>query len=349
VLLQKKKDGKRHPIGYYSATLNEAERNYDIYDLELLAIVKALRHWRHFLAGSPHKIKIFSDHLNLTHWKSPQKISRRVAREVLELMEYNFEIHHIKGTNNGRADALSRRPDYDRGDRDNEGVVVLPEESFVRMAITQLPEEHDQDEVKLRPWVDPHKLKKIEGVWYRQGARVITGGVDDIRVIIKNHHDPLMYGHPGIKRTARIIERHYWWPRMLEHVTEYVKGCAECQRHKVNNRPMRAPLVPITPTPDAKPFETIALDFITKLPISQGHDSILTVTDHDCTKASIFIPCSEEITAEGTAALYVTHVFRRFGLPAKIISDRDPRFASKFTREVCRILGIHQNISTAYL
>jgi len=99
---------------------------------------------------------------------------------------------------------------------------------------------------------------------------------------------------------------------------------------------------------DAKPFEVIALDFITKLPTSQGYDSILTVTDHDCTKASVFIPCVEEITAEGTAALYVTHIFRRFGLPAKIISDRDPRFASKFTRELCRILGIHQNISTAY-
>ena len=134
----------------------------------------------------------------------------------------------------------------------------------------------------------------------------------------------------------------------MKHVTKYVQGCAECQRHKVNNRPTRAPLVPITPMTDAKPFEVIALDFITKLPISQGHDSILTVTDHDCTKASIFIPCVEEITAEETAALYVTHVFRRFGLPAKIISDRDPRFTSKFTRELCRILGIYQNISTAY-
>jgi hypothetical protein len=56
VLLQKKEDGKRHPVGYYSATLNEAERNYDIYNLELLAIVKALRNWRPLLAGSPHDI-----------------------------------------------------------------------------------------------------------------------------------------------------------------------------------------------------------------------------------------------------------------------------------------------------
>ena len=93
VLLQKKEDGKRHPIGYYSSTLNEAKHNYDIYDLELLAIVKALKHWRPLLAGSPHKIKVFSDHMNLKYWRDPQKISRQVAREVLELSEYDLECY----------------------------------------------------------------------------------------------------------------------------------------------------------------------------------------------------------------------------------------------------------------
>ena len=76
VLLQKKEDGKLHPIGYFSSMLNEAERNYDIYDLELLAIVKVLEYWRPYLAGSPHKIKVFSDHMNLQYWHQPHKISR---------------------------------------------------------------------------------------------------------------------------------------------------------------------------------------------------------------------------------------------------------------------------------
>ena len=96
------------------------------------------------------------------------------------------------------------------------------------------------------------------------------------------------------------------------------------------------------------PFETVAIDFITKLPLSQGYDSILTVTDHDCTKAAIFIPCNEEINAEQMAALYLRQVVTNFGLPSKIISDRDPRFASKFMRELCKLMGIEQNISTAY-
>ena len=94
-------------MGYYSATLNEAEQNYDIYDLELLTIVKVLKHWQPLIAGLPHKIKVFSDHMNLKYWRDPQKISHCVTREVLELSEYDIEIHHIKGTSNGHADAQS--------------------------------------------------------------------------------------------------------------------------------------------------------------------------------------------------------------------------------------------------
>ena len=113
-------------------------------------------------------------------------------------------------------------------------------------------------------------------------------------------------------------------------IIEYVKGCTECQQHQVNNRPTRAALNPIYPKPEAMPFETVAIDFITKLLISQGYDSILMVTNHDCMKASIFIPCNEEINAEETAALYLKQVVINFGLPRKIISDWDPQFTSKF-------------------
>ena len=107
-------------------------------------------------------------------------------------------------------------------------------------------------------------------------------------------------------------------------------------------------LNPIYPKPEATPFETVAIDFITKLPLSQGYDSILTVTDHDCTKAAIFIPCNEEINTEQTATLYLKQVVTNFGLPSKITSDQDPRFMSKFTRELCKLMGIEQNISMAY-
>ena len=320
VLMQKGDDDKRHPVGFYSTTLTPAERNYDIYDLELLAIVKSLRHWHPLLAGSPHKIKVFSDHMNLQYWRDPQKISQRVAREVLELAYYDIEIHHLKGSANGQADALSRRPDFDQGEGDNEGVVVLPDALFARSI--ELEEGQDEDVINL--WIDPHQLKKISGVWQKDGRTVVTAKSPSTKQLIHDHHDLPVHGHPGISRTTDLLQRRYWWPQLRQDVIQYVRGCAECQCHKVNTRPTKAPLAPIFPEPKANPFEVIALDFITKLPKSQTYDSILTVTDHDCSKASLFIPCTEEITAEGVAKLFIQRVFRYYRLPRKIISDRDP-------------------------
>jgi hypothetical protein len=349
VLSQKGEDGKKHPIAFYSATAIEAERNYDIYDLELLAIVKACRHWRPYLAGSPHKVIVYTDHANLQYWRQPHKISRRIAREVLELSEFDIELHHIPGKSNGRADALSRRPDYDQGERDNENIVVLPDKLFIQSGTTTFEPPHSvQNEDTLQPWVDPHQLKKINGEWWKGQRKVITGDVEVRCNIIKNHHDLPTYGHPGISRTTDLVARYHWWPNLATEVQNYVKGCAECQRHKINTQARKAPLSPITPVREALPFQTIALDFIVKLPISNGYDSILTITDHDCSKAAIFIPCKETINAEGVAELYLRYVFPRYGLPTKIISDRDPRFTSKFMKELLHLIGATMNTSTAY-
>ncbi len=129
---------------------------------------------------------------------------------------------------------------------------------------------------------------------------------------------------------------------------DYVKGCAKCQQHKINTQPTQAPLQLIYPRPKAMPFKMVTLDFITKLPVSQGYDSILTVTDHDCSKAALFIPCKEAMTAEEMAGLIVQYVFPWFGLPQWFISDRDLKFVSKFIRGLCKGTGTEQNISMAY-
>ncbi len=157
-----------------------------------------------------------------------------------------------------------------------------------------------------------------------------------------------MAGHPGIAWTKDLIVRAYWWPRLQKDVEEYVKGCAQCQANKINMHTQKAPLYPVTTEAETRPFQTITMDFITKLPLSEGHDTILTITDQGCTKMALFIPCSETITAEGMARLYMHHVLKRFGLPIKIISDRDTHFTSRFAKDLCRHLGITQNISMAY-
>ena len=323
VLLQRGTDNKKHPIGFYSQTLTDAEWNYPIKDLEFSAIVHALLHWRPFLAGSPHDIIVHTDHANLTAWTQPQKISHRVARLVQALEEFPIKLKHISGTTNGRANALSQRADYDQGNDDNENVIVLPEHIFIRTLRT-LPE---QDEQILKPWVNAHNLVKVRGRWWKNNCEVVTAGPVEQRNIISQYHDPPAMGHPGISRTTHLLKQHLWWPKMADEVEQYVKGCAKCQQNKVNTQGKKAPLSPIFPHPDANPFSTIAMDFIVKLPKSQGYDSILTITDQGCTKMAIFLPCNETIDA-GVAQLYFQHVFPRFGVPSKVITDRDPRFTS---------------------
>ena len=106
-------------------------------------------------------------------------------------------------------------------------------------------------------------------------------------------------------------------------------------------------MIPITPK-HSLPFQTIVMDFIMKLPQSGGYDTILTITDHDCSKAVILFPCKESIMAEGVAVLIMRHMFARFSAPKKFISDRDTRFTSKVAREYCNKFKIQQNMSTVY-
>ena len=135
---------------------------------------------------------------------------------------------------------------------------------------------------------------------------------------------------------------------MKQEVDKYVKGCATCQSTKPQTNVPKAPLHPIMITPNAIPFEIVNINFITKLLISKGYDLIMTIVDHDCTKAAIFIPCKEQMDILGMAELYAKHVFPHYRLPRRIILDRDVRFTSVFTKELCEILQIKQNLSSAY-
>ena len=299
----------------------------------------------------------------------------RAATWQVELTQYNYELHHKPGDQN-KADALSRHPDYHTENHANQHLIVLPLNRFVGMPpdlwknptletyVGELEEpgdtilENDLDtRIKnsqdthfsaLLPWKDKYHLHlDHENYFYYNDALVVVEDNSLRKGVLHTFHTLPTAGHPGISKTLALIQPHYWWPDMKDFVTADIKGCATCQMNKINTHPTCPPLFPITPT-SSLPFQTIAVDFITKLPLSHGYDTILTITDHDVSKASIFLPCQETINTEGVAKLYATNVFPHYGIPLKIISDRDTRFDSKFTTNLCKILGIRQNISSAY-
>ena len=121
----------------------------------------------------------------------------------------------------------------------------------------------------------------------------------------------------------------------------YVQGCGICQQFKIDRQPTEG-------ASTTRPFANCSMDFITDLPPVKGHDSILVIVDQGLTKGIILIPCSKAITTEDTAQLLLENLYKCFGLPNKIISDRGPQFTSKAFVELLRLLGIKSSLSTAY-
>lgn len=110
---QRDEKGRLHPVAFYSKKLNGPELNYQIHDKELMAIIEAVREWKHYLTGTKHPVKVYTDHKNLTNFTITKALNKRKTRWAEFLSEFNFTIIYRKGTENGRTDALSRRSDLE--------------------------------------------------------------------------------------------------------------------------------------------------------------------------------------------------------------------------------------------
>ena len=127
-------NGDRHPVSFISKTFSPAKRNYEIYDWELLVIIRALEEWRHYIQGSPHTTIILSDHKNLTYYREAKKLNQRQARWSLYLLEFDVKLVHTPGNKMVQSDALSRGPDLcPDNDTDNENRIMLPDNMFLNL------------------------------------------------------------------------------------------------------------------------------------------------------------------------------------------------------------------------
>jgi len=154
VLSMEGEDRKWKLVAFLSKLLNETERNYKIHDKEMLAIIRGLESWRYLLEGAQFKFEIWMDHKNLEYFMKAQKLNQRQARWTLYLSRFDFILKHVPGTRMGKADGLSRRPDWKVGvDRDNENQVVI-KDNWIRKL---------QEVVIEGPEVDIiEKIKKLE-------------------------------------------------------------------------------------------------------------------------------------------------------------------------------------------
>jgi len=181
-------------------------------------------------------------------------------------------------------------------------------------------------------------------LWYQ--GRIWIPDREDLRMaIIRRHHDVPQAGHGGTAKTTELIKRKYYWPKMRETIKRYVRNCDICQRIKVVRH---APYGMLQPNEiPTRPWQSIAMDFITDLPISDGYDSILVVIDH-LTKMSQFTACRKNLDARGLADLMTKEIFRLHGISKDIISDRGTLFTSEFWKQYTKEMEVERKLSTAF-
>jgi len=132
------REEKWHLVAFYSKSLSPVERNYEIHDKEMLAIIRALEEWRHFLERARHLVEIWIDHKNLEYFMTAKKLNRRQAWWSLYLARFDFKLVHCPGCSMGKPDALSQRPDHGKGASDNEDMVLLRPELIAVRALEGL-------------------------------------------------------------------------------------------------------------------------------------------------------------------------------------------------------------------
>jgi hypothetical protein len=325
--------------------LKEHERNYATHDLELEAIVHALRKWRHYLMGK--RFEMRTNHNGLKYFFDQPTLNARQSRWLEFLSEFDFDIKHIKGKENKVADALSKRV------HEMHATTISMYQSYLKHRIMETAKSDLQykdlvaklQQGNLQHKIEEYKLDKDEIIMC-MGKIYVPNSQELKNMILKETHNVPYAGHPGYQKTIATAKSKYYWPDMKKEVVDFIPRCLECQKVKAEHRHPAHLLQPL-PIPKWK-WEVVTMDFITKLPITnKKHDSIMVVVDK-LTKAAHFIPVKITHKATNIYDVYMRKISRLHGIPKTIVSDRDPKFTSKFWKGLFNGFGTYLNFSTTY-
>jgi hypothetical protein len=376
VLSQTDAEGVVHPIAYFSKRMNPAEGNYEIYDKELLAIIRCFEQWRPELEGARFPIDVLSDHKNLQYFTTTKQLSHRQARWSEYLSRFNFTITYRPGKQGEKPDALTRRsqdqPAQDEARAARQQTLLRPElfknaesvnsDHSIRLTETDrtIPEiieaEYHSDEFiseileLLRNGTRRSKKISLSECEERDGRlffrdRLVIPKHDELIIkILRVAHDSPAGGHPGRGKTLDIIQREYYWPGMFDSIRRYVNCCHTCHRSKASREKYHG-LLKSLPVPERR-WQDISVDFVVDLPESEGYKNIMVVVDR-LSKYRYLIPC-KSMEAPEVARLFFRHVWVHHGLPTTIVSDRGRQFVSAFHDELCKQLMIKLLFSSAH-
>ena len=331
-------------VAYESRKLRQAELNYPTHEKKMLAIVFAIKRWRHYLYGV--EFTLYTDHHSLKYWFTQEKVNARQARWLEFLQEFHFVVKYKSGKTNIAADALSRNPIESNALHtmtiENKWVQELPD------LYSQCPEFSSiYERVKEKGiLVQKNQVYSLDKslIFHYQALCVPSLGPYHTK-ILEELHSSKIGGHFGFHKTYHRIKTYYYWMSMRKDIFEFIINCDSC----ANNKYERHKIGKLSPWPILhSPWEDISMDFILGLPMTlKKNNSCLVIVDR-FSKHAHFIPTRKTITASQTADLFIKEIFKHHGLPKSILSDRDTKFKSLFWEELTKALGITLHMGTAY-
>jgi hypothetical protein len=177
--------------------------------------------------------------------------------------------------------------------------------------------------------------------------RVCVPNVPELkRSILEEGHRSSLSIHPGATKMYQDLKKIFWWAGMKKDIAEFVYACLICQKSKVEHQKPSGLMQPLS-IPEWK-WDSISMDFVVGLPkTAKGSDSIWVIVDR-LTKSAHFLPIRINYPLQRLAEIYIEQIVKLHGVPSSIVSDRDPRFTSRFWGSLQSALGIKLKLSFAY-